>query len=111
MPDHVHLVYPTPECGPEEFVGMFKRAASRALREDGVHPFARSRRVAAAANMRAANVDAAANGRLPTPWSENAWHVFLYDEDEVFHAIGYVNDNPVKAGRPAQNWPFVTKVV
>ena len=93
MPDHVHLVYPRDRCDAEQFVGMFKRAGSRALRDAGLHPFA----------------DAAPKqDRVPTPWAENAWHVFLHDEEELRSRIQYVLNNPIKAGRPAQSWPFVT---
>lgn len=125
MPDHVHLVYPRGTCDAEEFVGMFKRAGSRALRKERLHPFlgederrstasheeAEKTRPSVDAANKIPRVDAGAKRyeRLPTPWGEKAWHVFLHDEDEIRQRIEYVNDNPVKAGRPEQRWGFVTR--
>jgi REP element-mobilizing transposase RayT len=139
MPDHVHLVYPRAECDAEEFVGLFKRAGSRALRKAGLHPFGKidetrvndeeiSRvgagakydggadagekvpRVAAGAKQNGGvNAGAKREARLPTPWAEKAWHVYLHDEQEIQQRIRYVVRNPIKAGRPAQRWDFVTE--
>jgi REP element-mobilizing transposase RayT len=122
MPDHVHLVYPRPECDAEEFVGMLKRAGSRALRKAGLHPFGKVDDTRAKGESRTACVDAGEadeeisrvdagakrERRLPTPWAEKAWHVYLHDKQEIRHRIGYVVQNPIQAGRPAQHWDFVT---
>ena len=60
MPDHVHMVIGRHMQTAEEWVGYFKRAASRKLRSEGVHPFASA-------------MDA--QGRLPTPWGVGGWQV------------------------------------
>jgi hypothetical protein len=33
--------------------------------------------------------------------------VYLFDHDEIEHAVRYVRDNPREAGLPAQAWPWV----
>jgi hypothetical protein len=45
---------------------------------------------------------------MPTPWAERCWRVFLDSEEAIENAIHYVNDNPVKEGKPLQTWSFVT---
>lgn len=108
MPDHVHLVYPRPECSAEQFVGMFKRAGSRALRKEGLHPFAAADQHRVDAAAKRCGDAAAKQDRVPTPWAEDAWHVFLHDDEEIRQRIEYVNNNPIRAGRSAQHWEFVT---
>jgi REP element-mobilizing transposase RayT len=92
MPDHVHIVATRQDMHAEDIVGHLKRAASRQLSKAALHPFAGySRR----------------DQRLPSPWGERGWKVFLFDLDEIEHAVQYVNDNPAEAGLPAQQWPWV----
>jgi len=128
MPDHVHVVAARQEMYAEDIVGYLKRAGSRQLRNAGVHPFAglEGRRVGAAGQTRRVGaqirrvgaqirrVGAAVNhagtdagGRLPSPWGEHGWKVFLFDLDEIEYAVTYVNDNPIEAGLPRQQWPWV----
>jgi len=45
--------------------------------------------------------------RLPSPWGEHGWKVYLFDFDEIEHAVEYVNGNPTAARLPAQGWPWV----
>jgi REP element-mobilizing transposase RayT len=119
MPDHVHIVAARQEMYAEDIAGHLKRAGSRWLRKVGLHPF-ESRRVAAPVNPggHAGNSDSHAGNsgghpgkqapsRLPTPWGEHGWKVFLFDLDEIEHAIQYVNANPVEAGLAPQHWPWV----
>ena len=40
-------------------------------------------------------------------WGGPGWKVFLNDADDVRRTIKYVNDNPIKARLPAQEWSFV----
>ena len=83
MPDHVHLVVGVhPVQKPGRMVQHFKFCATRQLRDE----------------QRLDN---------HTPWARGYWCVYLDDEDEVYHAIEYVNQNPIKAGYKPQNWPFV----
>ena len=47
--------------------------------------------------------------RLPSPWGEHGWKVFLFDHDEIEHAVQYVRDNPLEAGLPVQAWPWLNE--
>jgi hypothetical protein len=66
----------------------------------------RARRVGVAANP-GAHAGNKAQERLPSPWGEHGWKVFLFDLDEIEHAVTYVRDNPAEAGLPPQSWPWV----
>jgi len=92
MPDHVHLVVARQEMYAETVAGFLKRAASRRLRSEGLHPLAGY---------------AAENGSLPSPWEERGWKVFLHTPDEIAAANDYVNRNPTEAGLPPQHWNWV----
>lgn len=92
MPDHVHVVFGRHDAIVEYLVGVLKRAASRQLNAEGLHPlrgYARS------------------NGQTPSPWTDGGWVRYLNTPDEVIDAIGYVNDNPLKIRMPRQSWDFV----
>ena len=41
-------------------------------------------------------------------WAEGQWKVFLESEEAIVRAIRYVEDNPIRAGKPAQQWSFVS---
>jgi REP element-mobilizing transposase RayT len=92
MRDHVHLVPLRHELGAEKLVEYFKSAASRVLRERGLHPFQHLEKP---------------DGRLPKVWQDGSWPVFLDSEDAIFGCIRYVEKNPEKEGLPRQNWSFV----
>ena len=90
MPDHVHLVvarHPTLLC--EEIASRFKQSASRALTLAGVHPMARY---------------ADHRGRVPSPWGEGEWKVYLDSPNDVTRATAYVRNNPVRDGMKPQAW-------
>lgn len=40
-------------------------------------------------------------------WSQRPYKVFLHTHPDVVDRIEYIEDNPVDAGLPPQNWPFV----
>ncbi len=40
-------------------------------------------------------------------WGGPGWKVFLDTRQDMERVVKYINDNPIKAGRPAQEWPFV----
>ena len=92
MPQHVHLVLGRYRYKAETMVRLLKAQASYRLREDGLHPMQRCPK---------------SDGTLATPWAENCWKVFLDTAEDIARAIRYVENNPVKEGRPAQRWPFV----
>src|SRR5438045_10 len=40
-------------------------------------------------------------------WGGKGWRGFLFTVADIRRTIAYIEQNPVKAGRPAQAWPFV----
>jgi REP element-mobilizing transposase RayT len=95
MPDHVHIVVARQEMYAETIAGYLKRAASRKLRAEGLHPF---------------SAEPDEDGKVPTPWGEGGWKVFLHSLDEIEGAMQYVNQNPIEAGLPPQRWRWITEV-
>jgi REP element-mobilizing transposase RayT len=94
MPNHVHLVVALHRLSADDLISAFKRFGTRQLNGEQLHPLT-------------AHVDR--NGRIPTPWAEGGWKVYVDTHDEMLEAIRYVEENPVKAGLPPQQWPFVTQ--
>jgi len=43
----------------------------------------------------------------PSPWASRAWRVYLNNEREVRRAISYVEQNPIRDGKPPQKWSIV----
>ena len=41
-------------------------------------------------------------------WGGPGWKVFLFNEEDFRRTVEYIRNNPLKAGRPAQSWPFVS---
>jgi REP element-mobilizing transposase RayT len=92
MSDHVHLVVGRYRNDIEYVAGFLKRAATRRLNDEHVHPLQGCSQ---------------ANGRTPSPWVVGGWFVYLNSPSEVHSRIRYVEENPTKAGLPPQQWPFV----
>jgi len=92
LPDHVHLVIARHTCKAEQIVNAFKGAATRQLLAEQIHPLAHH---------------ATAEQGTPTCWARKAWKVFLDCENAILRAIRYVEENPVKEGKPHQKWRFV----
>ncbi len=92
MPDHVHIVTGRPGPTAEYVTGFLKRAATRRLLADGLHPLQAHRQT---------------NGRIPSPWVLGGWFVYLNSPAEVRGRIHYVEENPRKAGLLPQRWAFV----
>ena len=88
MPDHVHLVLGQCHSTAEKVAKQLKQNATIRLNEEKIHPLAQFE-------------------GPPTPWAESCWKVFLYDDESVFRAIQYVENNPVKEGKKIQQWSFV----
>ena len=91
LPDHVHVVVGRPAMAVEQLVIQLKGDATRSLIEEGVHPFADVKD---------------RQGRPPKCFARGEWKVFL-DPEDVTRAIRYVEENPVKEGKPPQRWSFV----
>jgi len=92
MPDHAHLVTGRHPRDVSYVAGFMKRAGTRRLNAEGLHPLQAYRRK---------------NGRLPSPWADDGWFVYLDAPGEISSRIEYVEANPVKSGLPRQRWPFV----
>ncbi len=92
LPEHVHMVIARHRLKVESLVNLLKGAATRRLRDDGLHPFAH---------------EPTSAGRLPKMWTRGEWKVFLDSGRDIVRAIRYVEENPLREGRKAQHWPFV----
>jgi REP element-mobilizing transposase RayT len=42
-------------------------------------------------------------------WGGPGWKVYLDSRDAMARTVDYIRNNPPKARRPAQHWPFVTQ--
>jgi REP element-mobilizing transposase RayT len=93
LPDHVHLVTGVAAMKSELLRHCFKRAATRRLNAADMHPLGELRKE---------------NGRVPSPWGEKGWNVFINSKEQMRRVIHYVEENPVKAGLKQQRWSFVT---
>ena len=92
MPDHVHLVTARHRRDVEYLAGFLKRAATRQLSAEDLHPLQQYRQ---------------RNGRVPSPWADGGWEVYLNTPEDIRQRIRYVEENPAKEGLPRQKWPFV----
>jgi REP element-mobilizing transposase RayT len=89
--DHVHLVLGRPRVAVENVVIQLKGAATKKLTDEGIHPCAELTR---------------ANQRPPKCFGRGEWSVYL-DPPDVARAVKYVEDNPMKEGKPRQRSRFV----
>ena len=92
MTDHVHLVVKPFRIKIPQLVIQLKGAATRRLLETGLHPFQNERDP---------------DGGVPKAFGRGEWKVFLDTVADVQRAIPYVEDNPLKDGKPRQRWSFV----
>jgi REP element-mobilizing transposase RayT len=92
LPEHVHLVIARHTYKVEQIVNLLKGEATKSLKAESLHPLARY----------------AERSRIPSPWAEKQWKVYLDNEHAIEQAIAYVEANPEKEGKPRQSWPFVT---
>ncbi|MGL4464363.1 MAG: transposase [Planctomycetia bacterium] len=84
LPDHVHLVVDAIDRLVGEIVRRLKAAAIRRLKKSPSWP------------------------SRPRVWAEGHWHVYLDDVESVRRAVAYIEENPLKEGKPRQFWSFVT---
>ncbi len=92
LPDHVHLVIGRHRIGAKQVVIPLKGAATTQLIDEGLHPFAHL---------------PPEKGRPPKCFARGGWSVYLDSVEDVFRAIQYVDENPLKEGKPRQRWSFV----
>ena len=95
MPDHVHFVTKRHPKHIEDLVGLLKRAATRQITDDGLHPL---------------HGFINRSNRVPSPWVDGGWNRFIDDHRLVEPAADYVVKNPTRIGLPKQSWPFVTSI-
>jgi REP element-mobilizing transposase RayT len=84
MPEHVHVVIGRHDRHIKRIAGHLKSRATHRLRTDGLW-----------------HVD-----RRPV-WAEGCWKVYMSCIETVLAAIAYVENNPIKEGKPRQRWSFV----
>jgi REP element-mobilizing transposase RayT len=84
MLDHVHLVMRRHRDRAEVMIGKLQEASKKKLIEAGKRPV-----------------------NHPV-WGGQGWKVFLNTRADLEGRIKYVQENPIKAGRPEQHWEFVT---
>jgi len=92
LPEHSHLVIARHKHSAEQVVGHLKGRATQELRRQGLHPLADYWEE---------------DGTPVSPWARKGWPVFLRTDEEIRRAIRYVEDNPLKEGKPRQHWSFV----
>jgi len=85
LPEHVHLVIGRHPRDIRRIVGHFKGRATQALVAEKLWP----------------------DPTRPV-WAAKSWNVFIDDIEHLQRAIAYVQANPLKEGKKAQHWPFVT---
>ena len=95
MPDHVHLVTKRHLKHIEDIVGLLKRAATRQLTVEGLHP------LSGFINR---------SNRVPSPWVDGGWNRFIDDHRQIEPAADYVERNPPRIGLPRQSWPFTSPI-
>lgn len=84
MPDHVHLIIRKHRDQAETMIQQFQLTSREALQQKSFPP------------------------EHPV-WGGPGWKVFLNTREDISRTITYVEQNPVKIGRPVQDWPFVKR--
>ncbi len=84
MPDHVHLLIRRHRHQGEEMIESFQQASRSTLIDQ---------------ELRAIDHPA---------WGGPGWKVYLDSRDDFERTIRYIEQNPVKIGKPVQRWEFVT---
>ena len=92
LPEHVHLVLGRHRYKMEIAANLLKGAATKRLKEVGMHPMAMYEQE---------------DGRIPHMWAAHQWIAFLDSEQAIENAIKYVEANPSKEGKRPQAWKCV----
>jgi REP element-mobilizing transposase RayT len=96
LPQHVHLVLARHRLDVEQLVTQLKGAATRRLVEERVHPLAAYQRQLS---------------RPPKVFARGEWKVFLDSESDIWRAVRYVENNPLREKLRMQRWGFVREFV
>jgi len=92
MPDHAHLVMARHVTHIDRIASHLKAKATMQLNQAGLAPLTAYR---------------SPTGRVPSPWARKYWCPFIDDAAHMRAAIRYVQQNPIKAGLPAQGWDWL----
>lgn len=92
LPEHCHLVVTVGERNIDRVVVQLKGDATQRLKAEELYPFQGM---------------LTSQRRTPACWARRYWKVFLQDHAHVRAAIRYVEQNPLKEGKPRQHWSFV----
>ncbi len=92
LAEHAHLVIVRHRYVVEQIVNLLKGQSTRQLIQEDLHPLA---------------AFPTRTGRLPKAWGRSHWKVFLDSEANIRRAIVYVENNPIREGKPRQRWSFV----
>jgi REP element-mobilizing transposase RayT len=93
LPEHVHLVVARHTYKVEQVCNLLKGEATKQMKAESLHPQQRFQH---------------GGGTLPSLWAQGQWRVYLDSEQSIEAAIHYVEQNPLKEGKPPQKWFFVT---
>ena len=83
MDDHVHCLIRKHRDSAEDMLGKLQAYSATALIDAGQRP--EDHRV----------------------WGGPGWKRFLYTREDIERVNRYIEQNPIRAGKPAQRWPFV----
>jgi REP element-mobilizing transposase RayT len=92
LPEHTHLVVARHRYKAEQIANLLKGAATRQLIADDLHPLRQF---------------AKPDKRPPGIWARHQWKSFLDSDAAIENAIAYVIENPIKEGKPRQNWKWI----
>jgi REP element-mobilizing transposase RayT len=93
LPEHTHLVIARHRYKVEQIANLLKGAATSQLIKDDMHPLA---------------FYVHSGERPPGMWARRQWKVYLDTDHAIENAIAYVVENPIKEGKPRQNWSWIT---
>jgi REP element-mobilizing transposase RayT len=96
LPEHSHLVIGRHSYLIEQVSNRLKGSATRELTARGCHPLGGYTKP---------------DGKIPSPWAQALWKVYLNNAEEIDRAVKYVERNPEKENKRKQIWPFVTSRV
>jgi REP element-mobilizing transposase RayT len=83
MPDHVHLLIRKHRDLSEVMIEHLQQASREAL------------------------IEASRRSATHPVWGGPGWKVYLNTRADMERIVKYIHDNPIKAGQPPQEWPFV----
>ena len=96
LPQHVHVAVANDRLSPEKSWIQLKGEATKMLNRRGLHPHQELSRN---------------DGSRPHVWANRGWCVYLDRDDDASRTVQYVEDNPMRDGKPPQRWRFVVPFI